>query len=260
MGDGGDSSLRVATDQQREQTFPPSGGANRRLESSPSASEGGIRGELRVLIVESHELLARSLAFVLRSHSLKAETACGPTVASVLGAAKRFEPTVALVAPSFGEIGGSRTLVRLLTEEGARVIMLTGGYDRLQLAECLEAGAVGVFFDDTASFDEHLINAIQATAMGGALIDPAEQKALLAQLEQRRAEMIMGSGLDHLTRREGEVLGALIEGKSAQEIAAESYVAVGTVRSQIRAVLLKLGVHSQIAAVASAHRSGWTAA
>ncbi len=225
-----------------------------------SASEGGIRGELRVLIVESHELLARSLAFVLRSHNLRTEIACGPGVAPVLAIADDFEPTVALVDAMFGEQGSSRRLVQLLTDGGVRVLVLTGSSDRLQLAECLEAGAVGVFYDDTASFDDHLISAIQSTATGGRLVDPVEQRALLAQLERWRARTTIGSGFDQLTRREGAVLGGLVEGKSAQQIADESYVALGTVRCQIRAVLLKLGVHSQVAAVAAAHESGWTAA
>jgi DNA-binding NarL/FixJ family response regulator len=48
-----------------------------------------------------------------------------------------------------------------------------------------------------------------------------------------------------------------MEGKSAAEIAAEAVVSLATVRSQIRAVLQKLDVTSQIAAVALAHRSGW---
>jgi DNA-binding NarL/FixJ family response regulator len=37
----------------------------------------------------------------------------------------------------------------------------------------------------------------------------------------------------------------------------ESFVSVATVRSQVRAILLKLGVNSQLAAVAAARQSGW---
>ena len=57
--------------------------------------------------------------------------------------------------------------------------------------------------------------------------------------------------------RECEVLAALIDGLSAEEIAETQYVALTTVRSQIRAVLQKLGVRSQLAAVAQANRVGW---
>ena len=52
------------------------------------------------------------------------------------------------------------------------------------------------------------------------------------------------------------MLVALTDGLTADEIAREHFVAVATVRSQIRAVLQKLGVRSQLAAVAiaDAHR------
>ena len=61
---------------------------------------------------------------------------------------------------------------------------------------------------------------------------------------------------DRLTKREALVLGELIDGLSAEEIAEVHFVALTTVRSQIRAVLQKLGVRSQLAAVAlaGAHR------
>ena len=54
------------------------------------------------------------------------------------------------------------------------------------------------------------------------------------------------------------MLGALVDGLSAEEIAEAHFVAVTTVRSQVRGILQKLGVRSQLAAVATANRAGWT--
>lgn len=48
----------------------------------------------------------------------------------------------------------------------------------------------------------------------------------------------------------------LTTGGSAQEIADEIVVSLATVRSHIRSVLRKLGVRSQLAAVALANRRG----
>ncbi len=48
-----------------------------------------------------------------------------------------------------------------------------------------------------------------------------------------------------------------MDGMSAEEIAEADFVALTTIRSQIRAVLHKLGVCSQLAAVAKANRAGW---
>src|SRR5207248_6808667 len=61
-----------------------------------------------------------------------------------------------------------------------------------------------------------------------------------------------------LTVRERGVLQRMMDGKTAGEIAAESFVSVATIRSQIRGVLRKLGVHNQLAAVALAQKTGWT--
>ena len=63
----------------------------------------------------------------------------------------------------------------------------------------------------------------------------------------------------YLTRRERQVLQALMRGETADEISKSSYVSLTTVRSQIRSILNKLGVSSQLAAVALAYRSGWSA-
>ncbi len=61
-----------------------------------------------------------------------------------------------------------------------------------------------------------------------------------------------------LTDREKVVLAELIEGHCAEEIANAAYVSISTVRSQIKAILQKLGVNSQLAAVAQARRAGWS--
>lgn len=57
-----------------------------------------------------------------------------------------------------------------------------------------------------------------------------------------------------LTRRQGEVLGLLAEGKSHSEIAAELGISINTVHSHVREILRRLDVHSQVAAVARAWR------
>jgi DNA-binding CsgD family transcriptional regulator len=53
-------------------------------------------------------------------------------------------------------------------------------------------------------------------------------------------------------------LGELMEGHCAEEIANAAFVSISTVRSQIKAILHKLGVNSQLAAVALARRNGWS--
>jgi DNA-binding NarL/FixJ family response regulator len=61
-----------------------------------------------------------------------------------------------------------------------------------------------------------------------------------------------------LTERERVVLAELMEGNCAEEIATAGFVSISTVRSQIKAILQKLGVNSQLAAVALARRADWS--
>ena len=75
--------------------------------------------------------------------------------------------------------------------------------------------------------------------------------ALLDELRLDRASTSRAHAtFERLTNHEALVLGSLIDGLSAEEIAESHFVALTTVRSQIRAVLQKLGVRSQLAAVA----------
>ena len=54
--------------------------------------------------------------------------------------------------------------------------------------------------------------------------------------------------------------GKLQRHADVQHTRAGQFVALTTVRSQIRAILRKLGVRSQLAAVAYVNRMGWTLA
>jgi DNA-binding NarL/FixJ family response regulator len=92
------------------------------------------------------------------------------------------------------------------------------------------------------------------------MVSDAERQDLIASLrEDRRRRRRRMASFDDLTVREAEVLIMICDGLSAAEVAEESYVSVATVRTQIRSILMKLGVRSQLAAAAKARQSGWLA-
>ena len=69
--------------------------------------------------------------------------------------------------------------------------------------------------------------------------------------------MRMRPRLEWLTERERLVLIDMMHGKNAEQIASDQIMAVCTVRTHIRSILSKLGVKSQLAAVAYANRQLW---
>jgi DNA-binding NarL/FixJ family response regulator len=211
----------------------------------------------RVLIVEDHALVATGLQLALSARGWEVETTDGPRATDVIEHARRLEPQVVLLDIGLGEqVGSGVQLVAPLVEVGAKVVMLTGETRRGVLAACLEAGAAGwigknVFLDEVEG-------ALRDVLAGNPLIGCTTREAMLDELRIERAGMRKAlTPFEQLTMREREVLAALVDGLSAEEIADTHYVSLTTVRSQIRAVLQKLGVRSQLAAVAHANRVGW---
>jgi len=129
--------------------------------------------------------------------------------------------------------------------------MSTSERRRIILAKCLEAGAAG-WIGKSALLNE-VDEMLDHVVAGNSLIGCTDRAALLDELWRERADTMRAHAMfERLTERETLVLGALIDGLSADEIAEAHFVALTTVRSQIRAVLQKLGVRTQLAAVALA--------
>jgi len=201
-----------------------------------------------VLVVEPHPLAAEGLKLALTGRGWTVETSSGQSAANAVAQTRRFQPQCVLV-----DVGID--LICSLASTDAQVVVLTAERRRTVLAECLEAGAVG-WIGKRADLDE--VDATLSDLLnGGAVVGQTERVALLHALRlERMREQRSQATFERLTRREGLVLAALIDGLSAEEIAAEHFVSLATVRSQIRGVLHKLGVRSQLAAVAvaGAHR------
>jgi len=211
----------------------------------------------RVLIVDDHPLVATGLQFALMARGWEVEATSGPTAAAVVGHACTFKPDCVVLDVHLGaDVGNGFSLIDPLLGVGASVVMLTGETDPFVLASCLEAGALG-WIGKGAGLDE-VVSSIEEVIADCALIGCTAREALLDELRAQPASLHRTlSPFERLTRREQRVLGALMEGKSAEEIAESDFVGLTTIRSQIRAILQKLGVRSQLAAVAQANRAAW---
>lgn len=211
----------------------------------------------RLLIVDDHPLVATGLQLALRSRGWDVQVAGGPTADAVVEQARAFEPECVLLDLHLGVLGNGRDLIGPLRAMSRAVVMLTGETDRLLLAACLEAGAEG--WIGKGAFLDDVIALVEDALAGRPLLGCAKREELLDDLRAHRAGLERSrSPFEQLTRREQRVLGALTDGLSCEEIAEAHFVALTTVRSQVRGILQKLGVRSQLAAVATANRAGWT--
>ena len=124
------------------------------------------------------------------------------------------------------------------------------------LGSSLEEGAAGTLRKRQPMQD--LLDSIVLAAAGHTVQRPQERDELIAEAHARQDERErLLAPFQDLSPREASVLDGLLDGLSAEQIAERDFVSLPTVRTQIQAVLRKLGVTSQLAAVAEARRAGW---
>jgi two-component system, NarL family, nitrate/nitrite response regulator NarL len=210
----------------------------------------------RIAIVEDHGLIAHTVATALRARGSEVEVFDPALIDDVVGSATADATDLVLLDLDLGPRGDATPLVSAFVEAGAQVLMVTGIDDPIRHARCVQAGAVGVL-PKSGSFDD-LVAAIERVLDTGGLLDRHTREELLAVLRDHDAEeRARLRPFEALTRREAEVLGALVRGQTVEAIAREAVVSVATVRSQVRAILTKLEASSQVAAIAKAREAGW---
>lgn len=207
-----------------------------------------------ILIVDDHELVGSALALNLRAEGEQAEFTPVRTVSGVLEHARRLGPGLIVLDLDLGRdaegnrIDGVR-LVAPLIELGWRVVVLSGSSDAGRVGAALDAGGF-VFVPKNAPFPA-LLHAIREARAGRSAMPPGRREQFIALHRRRDDERRELHGkLARLTQREREVLALLAGGKRAQAVADHFVVSLATVRTQIRAVLTKLEVGSQLEAVA----------
>jgi DNA-binding NarL/FixJ family response regulator len=211
-------------------------------------------GSTNVLIVDDHDLVAMSLALCLRSEGMHAQRHAARSRDGILTTAATLVPGVVLLDLDLGRgpdgepIDGT-TLVAGLCRNGWRVIVLSATTDEARVGHALDAGALACV-QKTAALPV-LITAIRRATQGLEVMHADRRRYYIAKYhEQQELARAVQCRLARLTERERSVLERLARGRRAQSIADEFCVSLATTRTQIRAVLHKLEVTSQLEAVA----------
>lgn len=203
---------------------------------------------MRILVVEDHALVASGLRMGLEAEGHDVVASDGsdlPNPADI---------DVVLLDLNLGPLGSGLDLMGEFA--GATVVVLTGQTDTAELAAAYEAGAVAVL-DKSIPFPK-LVRQLDAIQRGDTTEADQRRHEIVGRRRTEEAERARRlEPFAELTSREQAVLAMLMDGMQAADIADHSYVSISTVRSQIRSVLTKLGVNSQLTAVAMAVKAGW---
>ena len=229
--------------------------------TAEAVRHGHNRRPVRITVIDHHVLFADSLAMALDPEGFIV-TVIDPgeqhaSLATVLAAALRSAGRLVLLEHRLGLVGDGLRLVAPLTASGATVVLLTDTTDRARWGTAVHLGAKDVLHK-TCSLKE-LVDTARRVRDGLPLMSREQRATLIEAARADRDESrAIRARLDRLTRRETEVLGALMNGDAVQEIARTNVVAVATVRTQVKSILSKLELQSQIAAVGAAHRAAWS--
>jgi len=210
-----------------------------------------------VVIVDDHPVLARLVADALREAGIATATALAHDAPDLDVLTVAARPDLCLFDLDLGdEQAAGTTLARTAFDAGLQVAMFTGSTDEAALGRCIGAGASGIIGKHLGF--AQVTEAVSKLLRGEGCNTDADtlRWVLAAQRDANEREKRLHP-FGQLSRREQAVLRHLIDGLHVDQIAEVDYVSTATVRSQVRAVLRKLDVRSQLAAVALAHRVGW---
>ncbi|MGA8247957.1 MAG: response regulator transcription factor [Nocardioides sp.] len=215
----------------------------------------------RVTVVDDHSLFAESMVIALRAQGYLAccvvpDAGSARTSTHLEQSVIATHPDIVLLDLDLGAAGSGMRVASTLSGEGISVVVVTGDADPSRRGEALSNGAATVL-SKSGPLSETL-GAIARVSNGLAAMSREEREHLLSAWRATAdAEGELRARFDQLTTREAEVLGQLMAGKQVSEIARLRFVSESTVRTQVKAVLAKLQVGSQLTAVGMAHQVRW---
>ncbi len=199
---------------------------------------------IRILIVDDHLIVRLGLATLLKMEPdfrIAGEADDGGTAMSLY---RTFRPDIVLLDSRLPSGDGLDVLRRIRTEfPAARVLMLASTVMEEHLIRAIHAGAVG-YLCKSANRAE-LTTAIRRAHNGMIYLSP-EMEELMIKLKHR----------SRISPRELEVLELMRNGLSNRDIAKVLGVSDHTIKSHVKALLVKLESSDRAAAVATGFVKG----
>jgi DNA-binding NarL/FixJ family response regulator len=200
---------------------------------------------LRVLLADDQAMVRSGFRLILESQpdiTVAAEAADGTQAVAL---ARRLRPDVCLVdirMPGLDGIEVTRALAGPGAADPLRVVIVTTFDTDEYVYGALRAGAVGFLLKDAGP--ALLIEAVRAASAGDALISPSVTVRLLRQLAS--VGRSAGGAGNQLSERELDIARSIARGRTNQEIAAELFISLSTVKTHIARVQAKLAVRNRV--------------
>jgi DNA-binding NarL/FixJ family response regulator len=211
---------------------------------------------VKVVLADDEQLVRSGLRLILETEDDIEVVGEAGDGSEALTLTRRLDPDVVLMdvqMPVMNGIEATREIVALGREGSSRVVILTTFDLDEYVYEALKAGASGFLLKRTPA--EDLVAGIRVVAEGEALLAPSVTQRLIENFRSRpdASPSRDASELDDLTEREREVLVLVARGMTNGDIAAHLFLSEGTVKTHVKRIFAKLGLHDRTQAVILAY-------
>ncbi|MEW2395458.1 response regulator transcription factor [Streptomyces sp. NPDC046862] len=204
--------------------------------------------DIRVLVADDQDLVRTGFRLILEAQPgvhVVGEAADG---AECVGAARRLRPDVCLVDIRMPRLDGIE-VTRLLAGPGVvdplKVVLVTTFDQDDYVASALRSGACGFLLKDASP--ALLVEAVRAAARGDALVSPAVTARLLRRLEEHeRTATPPGPVRGVLSGRELDIVRLVAVGRTNQEICAELFLSLSSVKTYLGRIQGKLDARNRV--------------
>ncbi|GAA2599383.1 response regulator transcription factor [Actinomadura fulvescens] len=210
---------------------------------------------IRVLIADDQQMVRTGFRMIIDSQpdlEVVGEAADG---AEAVELARRLRPDVCLFdirMPKMDGLEATRVLAGPGVADPLRVVIVTTFDMDEYVYGALRGGAAGFLLKDSGP--ALLVEAVRAAANGEALVSPSITVRLLEHLARPPAAAPPPG--EPLTERELDVVRLVARGRTNEEIAAELYVSLSTVKTHLGSVHRKLSTRNRVEVAAWAWESG----
>jgi DNA-binding NarL/FixJ family response regulator len=199
---------------------------------------------IRILIADDHPIFRDGLRRLLEAEPdlrVVGEAADG---AEAIALSQQLNPDILLLDLAMPRMPGMDALRELTAAKSpVRVILLTASVERPQIVEALQLGARGVVLKESAT--QVLLKSIAAVMAGSYWVGHDSVPDLKELVLDDAAPEESGSRYG-LTRREMQMVAAIVEGSSNREIAQKFSVREDTVKHHLTSIFSKLGVSTRL--------------
>lgn len=200
-----------------------------------------------LIVGDDHMIFVDALVTALPERGFAVVDTADSVTATVLSI-RAHRPDVCLLDRYFADGDGLDAIGEMLEISGTtKVLVLTADGDVQGMRKALSSGASG-YVNKMCGLGV-LVGAIEAVVAGEVVVELAAAKA--PRLAGTTDALRLAA---HLTARERECLGLLVEGARTTTMAQGLGVSTTTVRTHIQSILTKLGVHSRLEAASFALR------